>query len=69
MDSKPLISVSYELFFQIFNTILVLSILIFIIYIIFTFCKKLTSKNKYENKIKELENKVNYLENKINDKL
>lgn len=69
MDSKPLISVSYELFFQIFNTILVLAILIFIIYIIFTFCKKLTSKNKYENKIKELENKVNYLENKIDDKL
>lgn len=69
MDSKPLISVSYELFFQIFNTILVLAILIFIIYIIFTFYKKLTSKNKYENKIKELENKVNYLENKIDDKL
>ncbi len=66
-DIKPLIGISYELIFQIFNTILILGILIFVIYIIFNFSKRLNHKNKYENKITELECKINELENKIND--
>jgi hypothetical protein len=67
-DIKPLIGISYELIFQIFNTILILGILIFIVYAIFNFLKKLKYKSKYENKIRELEYKINDLENKIHNK-
>lgn len=58
MDIKPLIGVSYELIFQIFNTIIVLGIFVFIVYLIFNFSSKLINKNKYENKINNLENKL-----------
>nr|WP_317333475.1 hypothetical protein [uncultured Romboutsia sp.] len=64
--AKPLIGISYEFIFQIFNTIIILGVLIFIVCVIFNLLKKLKYKNKYENKIRELEIKVNDLENKIN---
>ena len=67
MELKPLIGVSYELIFQIFNTILILAILILIIYIIYNFIDKVINKNKYQNRIIELESKVKELENKINN--
>lgn len=67
MELKPLIGISYELIFQIFNTILVLAILILIIYIIYNFIDKVINKNKYQNRIIELESKVKELENKINN--
>lgn len=67
MELKPLIGVSYELIFQIFNTILVLAILILIIYMIYNFIDKVINKNKYKNRIIELESKVKELENKINN--
>lgn len=66
-DINPLITISYELIFQVLNTIIFLGILIFIIYIIFNFFKRLKNKNKYESKIIELECKINELENKINE--
>ncbi|MBO3445892.1 hypothetical protein [Clostridium sp. CCUG 7971] len=69
MDLKPMIGISYELLFQIFNTILILGIVFFIIYVIFNFFKNLKYKNKYENRIAELEHKINNLENKINKNL
>ena len=69
MELKPLIGVSYELIFQIFNTILVLAILILIIYMIYNFIDKVINKNKYKNRIIELESKVKELENKINNKV
>lgn len=68
MEFKPLIGISYELIFQIFNTIFILGILIFIVCSIFSFSKKSKYKNEYENKIRELEIKINDLENKINNK-
>ncbi|MEN2256309.1 hypothetical protein AAIB48_00435 (plasmid) [Paraclostridium benzoelyticum] len=68
MEIKPLIGVSYELIFQIFNTIIILGIFIFIVCLIFNFSSKLINKNKYENKIIELENKINNLENKLGNK-
>lgn len=67
MELKPLIGISYELIFQIFNTILVLAILILIIYMIYNFIDKVINKNKYQNRIIELESKVKELENKINN--
>lgn len=67
MELKPLIGVSYELIFQIFNTILILAILILIIYMIYNFIDKVIYKNKYKNRIIELESKVKELENKINN--
>ena len=67
MELKPLIGVSYELIFQIFNTILILAILILIIYMIYNFIDKVINKNKYKNRIIELESKVKELENKINN--
>lgn len=67
MELKPLIGVSYELIFQIFNTILILAILILIIYMIYNFIDKVINKNKYQNRIIELESKVKELENKINN--
>ena len=67
MELKPLIGISYELIFQLFNTILVLAILILIIYIIYKFIDKVINKNKYQNRIIELESKVKELENKINN--
>lgn len=67
MELKPLIGISYELIFQLFNTILVLAILILIIYIIYNFIDKVINKNKYQNRIIELESKVKELENKINN--
>ena len=69
MELKPLIGISYELIFQLFNTILVLAILILIIYIIYNFIDKVINKNKYQNRIIELESKVKELENKINNKV
>ena len=69
MELKPLIGISYELIFQIFNTILVLAILILIIYMIYNFIDKVINKNKYQNRIIELESKVKELENKINNKV
>lgn len=53
MELKPLIGVSYELIFQIFNTILILAILILIIYIIYNFIDKVINKNKYQNRIRK----------------
>ena len=44
MDIKPLIGISYELIFQLFNTILILGILIFIVYGIYSFIKNLKVK-------------------------
>lgn len=67
MELKPLIGISYELIFQIFNTILILAILILIIYMIYNFIDKVINKNKYQNRIIELESKVKELENKINN--
>ncbi|MBC8632744.1 hypothetical protein H8697_13730 [[Eubacterium] tenue] len=67
MELKPLIGISYELIFQIFNTILILAILILIIYMICNFINKVINKNKYQNRIIELESKVKELENKINN--
>ncbi|MFR9070453.1 MAG: hypothetical protein ACLVIU_08845 [Paraclostridium sp.] len=67
MELKPLIGISYELIFQLFNTILVLAILILIIYMIYNFIDKVINKNKYQNRIIELESKVKELENKINN--
>ncbi|WP_270647631.1 hypothetical protein [Paeniclostridium hominis] len=67
MELKPLIGISYELIFQIFNTILVLAILILIIYMIYNLIGKVINKNKYQNRIIELESKVKELENKINN--
>lgn len=67
MELKSLIGVSYELIFQIFNTILILAILILIIYMIYNLINKVINKNKYQNRIIELESKVKELENKINN--
>lgn len=67
MELKPLIGVSYELIFQIFNAIFSLAILILIIYMIYNFIDKVINKNKYQNRIIELESKVKELENKINN--
>ncbi|GAA0864050.1 hypothetical protein [Paraclostridium tenue] len=67
MEIKPLIGISYELIFQIFNAILILAILILIIYMIYNFIDKVVNKNKYQNRIIELESKVKELENKINN--
>ena len=67
MELKPLIGISYELVFQLFNTILVLAILILIIYMIYNFIDKVMNKNKCQNRIVELESKVKELKNKINN--
>lgn len=43
-ELNPLIGVSYEFIFQIFNTIVILGIFIFIIYSLYKFFKKNTYK-------------------------
>lgn len=62
---RPVVSVSYELIFQILNTILILGILILIINLIYKFIKKLKLREKEESRVRELEYKVSELENKI----
>ncbi|MGL4913984.1 MAG: hypothetical protein ACRC3Y_16300 [Romboutsia sp.] len=65
MDIKPLIGISYELIFQIFNTIFILVILLFIMYGIYRFINNIKGENKYENRIIDLESKIKELENEI----
>lgn len=65
MEIKPLVGISYELIFQIFNSLVVLAILILIVYGIYCLISKFKGKKKYENKIVELENKLKELEDKI----
>lgn len=45
-DIQPLIGFSYEFIFQIINTIILLGIFLFSIYIIFFLFKKVNNKNK-----------------------
>lgn len=62
MNIKPLIGISYELIFQIINTLLFSGILILIVYGVYCLTSRLKNKNKYEKRITELESKIEKLE-------
>lgn len=67
-EIKPLIGVSYELIFQIINTILATMILIFIVYGVYLLLKKLSGSSSRKNKIDKLEKRIEELERKIDKK-
>lgn len=67
MNIKPLIGITYELIFQIINTLIFLGILILIVYGVYCLISRLKNKNKYENRITELESKIEKLEKKIDN--
>ncbi|MGL5755517.1 MAG: hypothetical protein ACRCYC_09355 [Paraclostridium sp.] len=64
MDAEPLIGISYELIFQIFNTLLIFIILGVIGYGIYCLIAGAKYKKKYENKIIELEKEIKELQEK-----
>ena len=68
MESGSLVSVSFELIFQIVNTLIILVIPILIIYGIYRIIIKISNKSKYEIEINKLEQRINDLEDKIDNK-
>ncbi|MGX4599893.1 hypothetical protein [Faecalimicrobium sp. JNUCC 81] len=67
MKEEPLVGITYELIFQIFNTIILLAISVLIIYGIYFITSRVKNKNKGDNRIIELENRIKELEDKINN--
>lgn len=65
MKGQPLVGITYELIFQIFNTLILLAILVLIIYCIYFITSRVKNKHKGENRIAELENRIKKLEDKI----
>ena len=65
MKGQPLVGITYELIFQIFNTLILLAILVLIIYGIYFIISRVKNKHKGENRIDELENRIKKLEDKI----
>ncbi len=68
MESGSLVSVSFELIFQIVNTLIILVIPILIIYGIYRIIIKISNKSKYEIEINKLEQRIKDLEDKIDNK-
>ncbi|MBO3443106.1 hypothetical protein [Clostridium sp. CCUG 7971] len=67
MKEQPLVGITYELIFQMFNTLILLAILGLIVYGIYFITSRVKNKNKEENRIIELENRIKELEDKINN--
>ncbi|WP_042274160.1 hypothetical protein [[Clostridium] dakarense] len=67
MKGQSLVGITYELIFQIFNTLILLAILVLIVYVIYFITSRVKNKNKGENRIVELENRIKELEDKINN--